>query len=178
MIVALNIVNIIFVPLEIAFDVQYKTNPAYMAVGAFFSIIFLLDIFLNLRTTYTNVASEEIDDPVLVAKRYIPTVGFVFDVLSILQLNYIFNNNDLKFIIILRCINIGRLDKIITHLTFKEDVKALMKFFYYILLLVLYIHFVACCWHRVLIINDVWIPPLDYVDYKASIFFSTDDIVY
>lgn len=136
----------VFVPVEIAFKVPYTTDPVYMTFGFLFSIVFLIDIFLNLRTTYTNIAGEEIDDPVLIAKRYLPTVGFVFDVLSILQLHHIFGNHDLKYIKILRVINIGRLDKIITHLSFKEDVKALLKFFYYILLLVLYIHFVSCCW--------------------------------
>lgn len=136
----------IFVPVEISFHAPYSSSPAYILFHFIFSIIFLADIFLNLRTTYTNIAGELVEEPVLIAKRYIPTVGFVFDALSILQLHLIFGNNDLKFIKILRVININRLDKIITHLSFKENVKALMKFFYYVLLLVLYIHFISCCW--------------------------------
>ena len=29
-----------------------------------------------------------------------------------------------------------------------------------------------------LIVNKIWIPPLDYVDYKASTYFSSDDVLY
>ena len=84
----------------------------------------------------------------------------------------------MKFTKLLKFINIGRLNKIITNLTYKEEVKALMKLTYFIFYLISYIHFISCLWYRVVSIDEVWIPPLDYVDYTARILFTTDDYVY
>jgi hypothetical protein len=71
-----------------------------------------------------------------------------------------------------------RLSKIIANLTFKEEVKALLKLTYYVLLLIIYIHLISCIWFRILAIKEVWVPPLDYVDYTASTFFPENDILY
>ena len=49
-----------------------------------------------------------------------------------------------------------------------------MKLAYTVLSLVMYIHFISCIFYRILIVNKVWMPPLDYVDYTKRIFFNDD----
>ena len=103
-----------------------------------------------------------------------PTVTFAFDVICIAELHLITGNKDLKFLKILKVVAFTRLSKIIMHLTFKEDVKALMKLTYTVLTLIMYIHFIACIWNRIIIVNKIWIPPFDYVDYTAVVFFKDE----
>jgi Na+/H+-dicarboxylate symporter len=71
-----------------------------------------------------------------------------------------------------------RVSKIIANITYTEGAKALLKLTYYVLLLIIYIHFISCIWFRILIINKVWIPPLDYVDYLSSKFFPENEFMY
>lgn len=57
------------------------------------------------------------------------------------------------------------------HLTFKEEVKALLKLTYTVLQLCLYIHFISCIFNRIVIVDKVWVPPFDYYDYTKILYF-------
>jgi hypothetical protein len=69
----INIINIIFVPFEVAFKPSFKTNAGYIAFDYIFDIFFLIDIIINLRTSYMDENGLEVFDPKMIAKRYIPT---------------------------------------------------------------------------------------------------------
>ena len=87
--------------------------------------------------------------------------------------------DDLKFLKILKVVAITRLSAIIMYLKLKEEVKALMKLTYTVLQLVMYIHFIACIFFRILIVNKVWVPPIDYVDYtKVAVFNDDTSLIY
>ena len=63
------------------------------------------------------------------------------------------------------------------YLSFKEEIKAMLKLCDTVLTLVLYIHFITCIWYRFLKVDKTWIPPIDYLDYTKSTYFE-DDITY
>jgi hypothetical protein len=84
----------------------------------------------------------------------------------------------LKFLRALKVVNLSRLSKIIANSTFKDEIKALLKLLYLVVIYVLYIHLIACICFRILMMSEIWIPPLDYLDYESSTFFSGDNMVY
>jgi hypothetical protein len=72
-IVMLNIINIMLVPLEVAFKPEFTNDVGFIFFEYLFDFIFLVDIIFNLRTSFMDEDGNEIDEPKLIAKRYIPT---------------------------------------------------------------------------------------------------------
>lgn len=64
-IILLAVWNSLFIPLTLAFpeyEERYKTNPYYQSVEIISTILYIFDIFLQIRTTYINQIGEEITD--------------------------------------------------------------------------------------------------------------------
>ena len=59
------------IPLEVAFPTKFRNEIWYHLLDYFVDIIFLVDIFVNFRTTVVNKYGEEIDDPKGIAKAYL-----------------------------------------------------------------------------------------------------------
>lgn len=47
----------------------------------------------------------------------------------------------------------------------------MIKMVWYFIMLLLYIHTMACIWFYVVNINQLWIPPLQWLDYENSVYF-------
>lgn len=84
-IIILTIYNCFYIPFEIAFEPPVIWTIE--VINSIIDLIFYIDIFVNLRTTYMTEEGEEIIDKKLIAKRYILKGTFFVDVLSILPLN-------------------------------------------------------------------------------------------
>jgi hypothetical protein len=61
--------------------------------------------------------------------------------------------------------------RVISSLSFKEEIKAVIKIMWYFVILFLYIHVVSCVWFYIVNVHQVWIPPLQWLDYQDSVFF-------
>lgn len=88
------------------------------------NIIFMIDILINLRTTYINTKSgDEVYSPLMIAKRYILGGRFWIDFLSSLPLDsFQTGNNSTGFLGVfgmLKLMRISRITKIIQHLNIK-----------------------------------------------------------
>ena len=69
----------IYIPYEIGFDVHLSITFDYFVLA-----FFLIDILVNLRTTYINLDKEEIINCKKIALNYIKSINFAIDLLSAL----------------------------------------------------------------------------------------------
>ena len=64
--------------------------PVGMAIFEFIAeVIFLFDIFLNLKTTYSNENNEEIINKVMLKKHYMKSYLFYVDMISVIPIGEI-----------------------------------------------------------------------------------------
>lgn len=66
LILTLAIINLIVVPIDVAWTPDYSQSAVYVFFDFFFDFLFLIDIFLNFRTTIT-INGEEIYNPSKIA---------------------------------------------------------------------------------------------------------------
>jgi len=177
-IIVLAIYNCFQIPFEIAFQPEIMDGAGFFALNSIIDLMFLLDIFVCFRTTFYDLETgdEEFD-----AKRcgivYLKD-RFTIDLLSTIPFDtiaYVFTRQKsatLQLTSLLKLVRVTRLGRIIARMNVKQDVKNAMKLFQLIFFIVMYIHCLACLWFVIVSIDDVWIPPLDYVDPTADLYNS------
>jgi hypothetical protein len=121
------LVSCIITPWRLAF-VDQEASFWWLVIDTFIDLLFLIDIFLNFFTVYTNMYEEFVTNRKLIALNYLKG-WFIFDVIAILPVSYFFNDdggvNDLarlarlprlyKLIKVFRIVKQG--DKIKKHAT-------------------------------------------------------------
>ena len=70
----------------------------------------------------------------------------------------------------LKVIRVFRLNKLITKLNVSEDRKMTMKLAKLIFFIILYIHCVGCSWWYLVDVDQIWIPPLDFMYIRTDLF--------
>ena len=105
MIIFIAIYSVIFIPMRIE---VYKTvlDPAYTFLDFFTYLLYIVDVIINLRTTYLDSFGEEIKSTKKIFWHYIASIGFWIDVLSLL--NYPTSTN-----IILNLIGILKVNRVL-----------------------------------------------------------------
>jgi len=136
--------------------------------------MFIIDIFINFRSSFINSIGDEISDPKHIAKNYIK--GFWIDLISVLPFDTIVGKNSnlslLKLFGLLKVVRVLRLGRIINYLNIREDSKMTLKLGNLIFFLILYIHCLACLWYYVVTFTQdpIWIPPLDYLFVETDLY--------
>ena len=83
LIIILALYNCIMIPLALAFSKNINESNKIQVVERIIDFLFILDIALNFRTTYVNPKTNiEITEPMKVAKNYMTSIRFPFDVLA------------------------------------------------------------------------------------------------
>lgn len=122
------------------------------------SLIYLGDIILSFRTTYLDNFGDEITDVKRIASNYLTSSTFWIDTLSLLsnpftsmldQERYGIIKTVCSFLGMFKIVRFTRFRAFIRSATFDKNLKAMLNFFYFIFLLVIYVHFVACLWYLV-----------------------------
>ena len=83
--------NCVMIPLNVAFNTELdEVLPTWLDIGEkFIDIMFVLDIFLNFRTTFINPKTNiEIIEPERVAKNYLNSIRFPVDLLASIPFDY------------------------------------------------------------------------------------------
>lgn len=154
--------------------------------NAFIDILFMVDVFINFRTSYINSKTgEEIFDLKSIAKNYLKG-RFWVDVLASLPLDFIGllflseNGDTMAFELfgLLKLVRVLRLSRIIMYMNLKDDIKMSLKLVKLVFFLVMYIHCQGCAWHMIVKGNEKWIPPLDYVYITTEIYNDTISMRY
>ena len=64
--------NCILIPIQVAFKPAWASEDYMFLVNALIDLVFLLDIFVNLRTTYLDYTTgEEVSNPKRICFKYI-----------------------------------------------------------------------------------------------------------
>lgn len=142
------------IPLEISFGPNLLWYMAAFVFDQFIDFVFLIDVILMFLTTTFNTVGTEIFNPSEIAKSYMTTRRFYFDVLSLLG-TYPFTamNKNFKYLQLFKIFRVFRVGELIAKSNSSKEVKALLnlvKIFFY---LVMYLHIVACLWHLILYYN-------------------------
>ena len=136
-------------------------EPWYTAATLISDFLFGLDIFAQFRTTYFSAEGEEVRDWKKIARRYLQGM-FAIDLIATIPWS-LQDNPALKLLKIFKVTRITRFTKVIQKLELKEDQKAMVKIFKLILTLLLLMHIIGCIWFLVVNIEQLWVPPLDFI---------------
>ena len=126
-----------------------------MVLDAVTTLIYIADIALSFRTTYLDNFGDEITDGNRIAIHYLKSSSFWVDTMSLLS-NPLTASVDNKifttvcsFFGMFKIVRFVRFRTIIRGATLDKNFKAMLNFIYFIILLVIYVHVVACLWYLV-----------------------------
>ena len=133
-------------------------------------------------TSFLNKKGVEVTDSRIITAKYVQSARFLADFLAILGTGAVTNFvPPFKIFGIFKMIRILRLGAIISRSILPEETKALLNLAKLVFYLLLILHLLACGWYFACHINalrtdlegyDVtWIPPLDWLNYKATVVF-------
>lgn len=139
--------------MQIAFEPATLDGVANYYVNLFADIVYILDIFINFRTTIRNtLTNEEIAVPREIALQYLKS-RFVIDLIASIPFDLMLGSDDgdrlstqLKIFSILKMIRILRFFKVISYLNTTSSVKLSLKLVKLIFYLFVYLHLQACAW--------------------------------
>lgn len=75
--------NALFIPVELSFKFKPFESILYKVINNIVDVLFVVDIILMFFTSFQNKKGKEINSSLKIAKNYIKTSRFVFDVLSV-----------------------------------------------------------------------------------------------
>ena len=164
-ILAFAIFNSITIPLVLSFEEINETlyaNDFFVVIDLMSNIFFIVDIYFQMNTTYYDSDGEEIFQKSKIRKNYFFS-SFPIDLLSSLPIELIFPGNVLRILNVLKIIRVLRLTAIINKMNVDEETKSLLRMAQLIFDLVLVMHIVGSLWHYICKVEQLWIPPLDWV---------------
>lgn len=141
-------INCFQIPYNVAFSDVQDTNIFLDIFNNLIDFFFMLDIFVNFRTSFVHEATGiEILDNKMIAIKYLKG-RFWIDLLASLPLDsvaYAFDSSKSNTFVlqafgILKLIRVLRLSRLITYLNLKNDVKMSLKLIKLIFFIVLYLH--------------------------------------
>lgn len=174
-IIALATYNCFMLPFIVAFWQSGINNPIVRGIEIIIYISFASDIILNFRTSYIDMnTSEEIMDPNRIAKDYIFTGTFIFDLLATIPFNYIAeqHSNSLALILfgVLKIVRIYRIGKILMYMKTVDTVKIMLRFLLLGSYMFMYNHIIACSWFLIVSSEESWIPPTDFIRLETNLY--------
>jgi len=170
------IYNCFDAPYTVAFTDKNNQSIVSLIVDAAINVLFILDIFINFLTTYTDTETkEEITSYSKIAMTYLKG-RFWIDLIASIPFDYIKyldpNSNTIPFelLSLLKLIRILRLSKLITYMNIRNEVKSSLRLIKLLFFLILFLHCLGCLWFFLVKQNENWIPPLDYVYIETNIY--------
>jgi hypothetical protein len=170
LIIALSIYQAIVIPFNLSFTPDEVNSPFFKTCDSIIDIIFMVDIVFRFRTSYIDpISGEEVLDSFLIARRYVTGMSFYFDVISTVPFDDWFGDSasssgsPLQFLGLFKIGRIVRISNVIMNLNTSQEYKALMKVFYLIFCMFLYIHMTGCIWNFIVSLEELWIPNMDFI---------------
>ena len=184
LIIVLASFNVFSIPFVIAFEPGFADHGAYVTLTWLITVIFVADIFINLRTTYINIRTgDEVWEPKMIAKKYVLGGRFWIDLLSAIPFDEFFPKGliirDFAALLgMLKAVRVMRLSKVIQSLNIRQDIKAYLKVLKLVFYLYIYIHFIACIFYYIVDVDKEWIPGLDFIYARTDIYTRDIDTKY
>ena len=175
-IMVLAVYNWFAIPIQVSFDPPGMENTFIIVLNSIIDLLFAVDIFVMFRTTYIDSdTGEEVFSSKKIAINYLRG-RFWFDLFAtipfdtIIELIFSQTSKEFQLFGVLKLIRIARLNKIVTYLNVKEDVKIGLKLVKLLFFLSIYFHILGCIWFYMINQQKQWIPPLDTI-YPATNFY-------
>jgi len=146
--------------------------------NAIIDMLFMIDVFINFRTSFINSKTgEEVFNVKIIARNYLKG-RFWIDILASLPLDIVSlvflpssgNTIILDLFGLLKLIRVLRLSRIIMYMNLKDNIKMSLKLVKLVFFLIMYIHCQGCAWYLIVKGDKKWIPPLDYVFITTGIY--------
>ena len=175
------------IPVQIGINTNIL-GKAYLYIDIFTYILYVADLFINLRTTYIDNFGEEIRDNKKITMKYVKSLGFWIDFFSLWAVPGI-DNKLIQPLGILKLNRLLRLLGLISESNMEKGPKSGLTILYYFGILIIYLHITGCLWfveiHKTYLISDdyhsylvgkgvtpefepigitAWIPPYDFFD--------------
>ena len=83
-IICVALYSVLAVPIRIAVNTTLW-DPAYDVIDMITYLIYIIDVFVNLRTTFVDKLGMEITDGTKVMMNYIGSFRFIIDILSLVN---------------------------------------------------------------------------------------------
>ena len=99
------------IPIRVGINTQLL-DPAYDYIYLFTWIVYILDVFVNLRTTYIDTDGHEMTEGNRIAMKYIGTFRFIFDILSLFSAPNLFVTSiDSTTLVVLNMIGLCKISR-------------------------------------------------------------------
>ena len=160
LVLIIAVYNSFTIPMELSF-VEYREifdKYYYSEINTFSTVIFVLDIILQMNTTYYDSDGEEIFNKKKIIFNYMKGLLFI-DILSSIPID----SGPWKIINILKLVRVLKLPGLINKMSIDEESKSALRMSYLVFELVIVLHLVGCFWNLIISSHDYWIPPLDFV---------------
>lgn len=164
-IIVFALFNAIFIPFSISFDdikLILDNSTAFIVINASSYFFFFIDILIVMNTSFFNADGEEILDRSTIIGAYMRG-PFILDLLSTIPFEYMTSNAFFNSLGILKIFRVSRLAGLINKSALDEETKSTMRVLYIILILVVFLHVLAAVWHFIIMTEQLWIPPVDFV---------------
>ena len=166
--VLLSIYNCVFLPFDLSFKVESLPTGV---VDLIIDLIFLIDIYLNLHTSFIDLKTGElVTDTKEIFKNYLKDGRLIVDTLTCLPYTLITlllgDYVVISLVKMLKLTRIHRLGKVVYFTRVKEDNRAWINILRLLMFLLLYIHVLACSWYFLVSLKQTWTP---------SIYISSED---
>lgn len=177
-IMLLATINCFQIPYNVAFSDIEDSNVFMDIFNGMIDFLFMLDVFVNFRTSYVHEATgEEVKDTKKIAMKYLKG-RFWVDMLASVPLDffsYAFSNDKSNAFLLqmfgcLKLVRVLRLSRLITYMNLKNDIKMSLKLIKLIFFLIMYLHWLGCIWFFIVKQDETWLPPLDYVYVKTDMY--------
>ena len=144
------------IPVQCAFNPSFSFHPAYIVVDSIINFIFIVDVFINFRTTFLHpLTGEEVFDSKRIALHYLKS-RFIIDLIAIIPLDnivslFIITDNVSAFSLVslLKLTRIMRLGRLISIMKVNDEVKLSLRLIKIIFFLVLFVHWQGWAWYRI-----------------------------
>lgn len=138
--------------------------------------LYVMDIFMNMRTTYYDYDGKEITNGWDILWNYIKT-ALVPDLLTSIPFEEIIpvkgnNKKLLKMISVLKGTRIKKFKDVIYRLDIKDETKALYNMLLMSTYFIIYIHCTACLFYYIISLDESWVPINDLSQGKTDLWVS------
>lgn len=128
----------------------------------FLNGVYMLDILINLRTSYYNEDGFEENDGCKIFLKYLKGQMLIDLVCCIPWQEFSQQHSQtLKVIAILKIARIPRISKVISRLDTKDDMKAYLQILVMISYLLIYVHLTTCIFFYIASLDKSWVPIKD-----------------
>lgn len=139
-------------PLDIAFEFSGTTQIVYKTGDYITLVLFIMDIIINFRTTYLTSDNDEVIDTRMIARNYVSSSMFWFDLISTLpiaEISDISGNSGsssyVKWFKQLKIFRVLRLAKLTKFLQ-SDSAKTIYQILKILLAFLIIYHWMTCIW--------------------------------